>query len=144
MASPSAETMPASGSCRASDVDGFYQSGPLVPGTDYIPFVLGRDTAYRSETWDGRDCPWNWCDLNTGATLEVGGVVGNQTGIDFHVVQGERELASDNRTLGRFKLGGIPPMPAGMPRVAVRFHIDVDHSMLFSTQGDLVAALGAE
>ena len=37
----------ASGSCRASDVDGFYQSGPLVPGTDYIPFVLGRDTELR-------------------------------------------------------------------------------------------------
>ncbi|HVS20185.1 MAG TPA: Fe-S protein assembly chaperone HscA [Planctomycetota bacterium] len=50
----------------------------------------------------------------------------NQTGIDFHVVQGERELASDNRTLGRFKLSGIPPMPAGMARVAVRFHIDAN------------------
>ena len=50
----------------------------------------------------------------------------NQTGIDFHVVQGERELARDNRTLGRFKLSGIPPMPAGLARVAVRFHIDAN------------------
>jgi Fe-S protein assembly chaperone HscA len=50
----------------------------------------------------------------------------SQTGIDFHIVQGERELAADNRTLGRFKLTGIPPMPAGMARVAVRFHIDAD------------------
>ena len=50
----------------------------------------------------------------------------NQTGIDFHIVQGERELAADNRTLGRFKLSGIPPMPAGMARVAVRFHIDAN------------------
>lgn len=50
----------------------------------------------------------------------------NQTGIDFHIVQGERELAHDNRTLGRFKLKGIPPMPAGMARVAVRFHIDAN------------------
>jgi molecular chaperone DnaK len=50
----------------------------------------------------------------------------NQTGIDFHIVQGERELAGDNRTLGRFKLSGIPPMAAGMARVAVRFHIDAD------------------
>jgi molecular chaperone DnaK (HSP70) len=50
----------------------------------------------------------------------------NQTGIDFHIVQGERELAGDNRTLGRFKLKGIPPMPAGMARVAVRFHIDAN------------------
>ena len=52
--------------------------------------------------------------------------VDNQTGINFHVVQGEREMAADCRTLGRFELTGLPPMPAGMPRVAVRFAIDAD------------------
>jgi Fe-S protein assembly chaperone HscA len=50
----------------------------------------------------------------------------DQTGIDFHVVQGERELARDCRTLGRFKLRGIPALPAGMARVAVRFALDAD------------------
>jgi molecular chaperone DnaK (HSP70) len=50
----------------------------------------------------------------------------NQTAVDIHVLQGERELVSDNRSLARFKLRGIPPMPAGMPRVQVQFQIDAN------------------
>jgi molecular chaperone DnaK len=52
--------------------------------------------------------------------------VDNQTAVDFHVLQGERELAQDNRSLARFKLRGIEPLPAGMPRIEVTFMIDAN------------------
>jgi len=48
----------------------------------------------------------------------------NQTGFDLHVVQGEREIASDCRSLARFKLSGIPPLPAGFARLEVSFNVD--------------------
>ena len=52
--------------------------------------------------------------------------VDNQTAVDVHVLQGERELAADCRPLARFNLRGIPPMPAGLPRIEVRFQIDAN------------------
>jgi molecular chaperone DnaK len=50
----------------------------------------------------------------------------NQTAVDIHVLQGERSLAADNMSLGRFRLDGIPPAPRGMPQVEVTFDIDAN------------------
>jgi Fe-S protein assembly chaperone HscA len=61
----------------------------------------------------------------TGSEMFTTGV-DNQTAVDVHVLQGECELVADNRSLARFKLRGIPPMPAGMPRVQVQFQIDAN------------------
>ncbi|NLK44232.1 MAG: molecular chaperone DnaK [Tissierellia bacterium] len=50
----------------------------------------------------------------------------NQTSVDIHVLQGERQMAADNTTLGRFQLSGIPPAPRGVPQIEVTFDIDAN------------------
>ncbi|MBI2411428.1 MAG: molecular chaperone DnaK [Candidatus Kerfeldbacteria bacterium] len=50
----------------------------------------------------------------------------NQTSVEVHVVQGEREFAADNKTLGRFILSGLPPAPRGIPQVEVSFDVDAN------------------
>ncbi|HET6276739.1 MAG TPA: molecular chaperone DnaK [Candidatus Cybelea sp.] len=49
-----------------------------------------------------------------------------QTSVDIHVLQGERQMAADNKTMGRFRLEGIPPAPRGVPQIEVTFNIDAN------------------
>ncbi|MCX7970729.1 MAG: molecular chaperone DnaK [Negativicutes bacterium] len=58
----------------------------------------------------------------------------NQTSVDIHVLQGEREMAADNRTLGRFRLGDIPMAPRGMPQIEVTFDIDANGILMVSAR----------
>jgi molecular chaperone DnaK len=58
----------------------------------------------------------------------------NQTAVDVHVLQGERPLVKDNRTLGRFRLEGIPPTPRGVPQIEVAFDIDANGILNVSAQ----------
>src|SRR5260370_526930 len=60
--------------------------------------------------------------------------VDNQPGIDLHVVQGEREMVEDCRSLEKFTLKGIPPQPAGLPRIEVRFLIDANGILTVSAR----------
>src|SRR5690606_35797396 len=50
----------------------------------------------------------------------------NQPSVEIHVLQGERQMAAQNRTIGRFHLDGIPPAPRGVPQVEVTFDIDAN------------------
>ena len=50
----------------------------------------------------------------------------NQTQVDIHILQGEREFAKDNKTMGRFELTGIPPAPRGVPQIEVTFDVDAN------------------
>ena len=58
----------------------------------------------------------------------------NQTGVDLHVLQGEREKVDDNRSLAFFKLKGIPPMPARLPKIEVTFLVDADGILQVSAE----------
>ncbi len=69
--------------------------------------------------------------------------VEGQTNVAIHVVQGEREMAKDNRSLARFDLKGVPPMPAGLPRIEVKFLIDAN-GILHVTARELRSGKEAE
>jgi len=64
--------------------------------------------------------------IPTSASQVFSTAADNQTSVEINVLQGEREMAADNKSLGRFMLDGIPPAPRGMPQVEVTFDIDAN------------------
>ncbi len=61
-------------------------------------------------------------------------VVDNQTSVEIHILQGEREVAEGNRSLGKFELVGIPPSPRGVPQIDVSFEVDANGIVSVSAQ----------
>src|SRR5699024_11360718 len=72
--------------------------------------------------------------IPTSETQTFSTAADNQTAVDIHVLQGEREMASDNKTLGRFQLTDIPPAPHGVPQIDVKFDIDAKSNGNLSTK----------
>ncbi|MBL7715086.1 MAG: molecular chaperone DnaK [Bdellovibrionales bacterium] len=89
---------------------------------DVVPLTLGM------ETYGGLVSPFIHRNsrIPTSVSENFTTFMDNQTGVDIHVLQGERDRAEDNRSLARFKLSGIEPKPAGFPRIEVTFLIDAD------------------
>jgi len=92
---------------------------------DVLPLSLGIETMGGAVD---RILPRN-TTIPVGAKATFTTYADNQTGFELHVVQGERELARDCRSLARFTLKGIPPLPAGQARLEVSFHVD-ENSLL--------------
>ncbi|MBC7836405.1 molecular chaperone DnaK [Acetobacteraceae bacterium] len=89
---------------------------------DVIPLSLGIETMGGVNT----KLVERNTTIPTSRTQVFSTAADNQTSVEIHVVQGERAMASDNKSLGRFVLDGIPPAPRGLPQVEVSFDVDAN------------------
>jgi molecular chaperone HscA len=79
--------------------------------------------------------------IPTSVTKEYTTYVDGQGGIKLHIVQGERELAKDNRSLGELEIKNIPPLKAGIPKIAVTFKIDADGLLTVSAKEEITGQI---
>ena len=119
---PSREVNPDEAVAMGAAIQGGVLSGSVndIVLVDVTPLSLGLETLGGvMTTLIPRNTP-----IPTSKTEIFSTAADNQPGVDIHILQGERSMADDNKTLGRFQLNNIPPAPRGVPQIEVTFNID--------------------
>lgn len=129
---PSAEINPDEVVAMGAAIQGGVLSGEVkdIVLLDVLPLSLGLET--RGGLFTKIIDRNSTIPLRNSLTFTT--VVDNQTSVEIHILQGEREVAQGNRSLGKFELVGIPPSPRGVPQIDVSFEVDANGIVSVSAQ----------